>query len=79
MILLVLQYTIMDLNLKTVQNWRNEYSYDFNGNLTKDLNKNIDMIQYNYLNLPNKVSFWMVVPYPMFMVQMELKSVQYIK
>ncbi|WP_368122808.1 RHS repeat-associated core domain-containing protein [Bacteroides thetaiotaomicron] len=35
----------------------NEYSYDFNGNLTKDLNKNIDMIQYNYLNLPNKVSF----------------------
>ena len=28
-----------------------EYSYDENGNLTKDLNKNIVDIQYNYLNL----------------------------
>ena len=35
----------------------NEYVYDANGNLTKDLNKGIVGIQYNYLNLPNKVTF----------------------
>jgi len=29
----------------------NEYVYDQNGNLTKDLNKNISNIQYNSLNL----------------------------
>ena len=29
----------------------NEYTYDKNGNLTKDLNKNILSIQYNFLNL----------------------------
>ena len=29
----------------------NEYAYDANGNLTKDLNKNISNIQYNSLNL----------------------------
>ena len=29
----------------------NEYAYDANGNLTKDLNKNISNIQYNFLNL----------------------------
>ncbi|RGN36391.1 RHS repeat protein, partial [Bacteroides oleiciplenus] len=34
-----------------------EYTYDANGNLTKDLNKNIDMIQYNFLNLPSLVQF----------------------
>lgn len=28
-----------------------EYEYDENGNLTKDLNKNISSIQYNSLNL----------------------------
>ena len=28
------------------------YAYDANGNLTKDLNKNIVDIQYNCLNLP---------------------------
>ena len=33
------------------------YSYDKNGNLTKDLNKNITGIQYNCLNLPSKVTF----------------------
>ena len=31
--------------------------YDKNGNLTKDLNKNITGIQYNCLNLPSKVTF----------------------
>jgi hypothetical protein len=35
----------------------NEYTYGKNGNLTKDLNKNITDIQYNYLNLPCKVTF----------------------
>ena len=35
----------------------NEYAYDANGNLTKDLNKNISNIQYNCLNLPSKVTF----------------------
>ena len=34
-----------------------EYSYDPNGNLTKDLNKKIVDIQYNYLNLPCRVEF----------------------
>ncbi len=28
-----------------------EYEYDENGNLTKDLNKNISRITYNFLNL----------------------------
>ena len=35
----------------------NEYTYDHNGNLTKDLNKNISNIQYNSLNLPSVVTF----------------------
>lgn len=34
-----------------------EYAYDANGNLTKDLNKNITGIQYNFLNLPSLVTF----------------------
>ena len=34
-----------------------EYAYDPNGNLNKDLNKNIRSIQYNCLNLPCKVTF----------------------
>lgn len=35
----------------------NEYAYDANGNITKDLNKDITDIQYNFLNLPSKVTF----------------------
>ena len=34
-----------------------EYTYDANGNLTKDLNKGITDIQYNCLNLPSTVTF----------------------
>jgi len=34
-----------------------EYLYDSNGNLTKDLNKNISSITYNYLYLPERISF----------------------
>ena len=33
------------------------YAYDANGNLTKDLNKNIVDIQYNCLNLPCRIVF----------------------
>ena len=35
----------------------NEYAYDANGNLTKDLNKGIAGISYNCLNLPGAVTF----------------------
>ena len=34
-----------------------EYEYDANGNMTKDLNKNITNITYNHLNLPVVVTF----------------------
>lgn len=34
-----------------------EYVYDANGNLLKDLNKKITNIQYNYLNLPDRIEF----------------------
>ena len=34
-----------------------EYTYDKNGNLTKDFNKNISSIRYNLLNLPSKTTF----------------------
>ena len=34
-----------------------DYAYDDNGNVTKDLNKGISNIEYNYLNLPEVVSF----------------------
>ena len=33
------------------------YAYDANGNLAKDLNKNIVDIQYNSLNLPSRIVF----------------------
>ena len=35
----------------------NEYNYDNNGNLTKDLNKGITNISYNSLNLPKKITY----------------------
>ncbi|WP_286438867.1 RHS repeat-associated core domain-containing protein [Bacteroides acidifaciens] len=38
-------------------NLATEYAYDENGNLTKDLNKKIVDIQYNLLNLPERVEF----------------------
>ncbi|SEP23491.1 RHS repeat-associated core domain-containing protein [Flavobacterium sp. CF108] len=34
-----------------------DYSYDANGNMTKDNNKNITTIGYNHLNLPIKITF----------------------
>ncbi|WP_281233125.1 DUF6443 domain-containing protein [Flavobacterium gelatinilyticum] len=34
-----------------------DYSYDADGNMTKDNNKNITAITYNHLNLPLKITF----------------------
>ena len=42
---------------KNGANAADEYSYDANGYLTKDLNKGISGITYNFLNLPNVVTF----------------------
>jgi len=38
-------------------NTNNEMAYDLNGNLTKDLDRNIYTIKYNILNLPEIVQF----------------------
>lgn len=35
----------------------NEYTYDANGNLDRDLNKEIDTIRYNFLNLPEEIKW----------------------
>ena len=34
-----------------------EYEYDENGNMTKDLNSNISLVEYNLLNLPSRIEF----------------------
>ena len=34
-----------------------EYEYDENGNMTKDLNSNISLVEYNSLNLPSVITF----------------------
>jgi RHS repeat-associated protein len=33
----------------------NDYSYDLNGNMTQDKNKGITQVEYNHLNLPQKI------------------------
>ncbi|MBP1221755.1 3-coathanger stack domain-containing protein [Flavobacterium sp. 1355] len=38
-------------------NTADDYSYDANGNMTRDNNKNITAITYNHLNLPAKITF----------------------
>lgn len=38
-------------------NTTNDYTYDDNGNLTSDLNKNISSIKYNHFNLPLEINF----------------------
>src|SRR5690606_25245929 len=35
----------------------NDYTYDGNGNMLSDLNKNITSISYNFLNLPEAITF----------------------
>ncbi|WP_406844821.1 DUF6443 domain-containing protein [Flavobacterium soyae] len=46
-------YGFVDSAANTVD----DYSYDANGNMTKDNNKNITAITYNHLNLPTKITF----------------------
>jgi RHS repeat-associated protein len=41
----------------SASNTADDYSYDANGNMTKDNNKNITAITYNHLNLPAKITF----------------------
>ncbi|EJL65544.1 RHS repeat-associated core domain protein-containing protein [Flavobacterium sp. CF136] len=54
---------VADTSNKTVgfvdsaANVNDDYSYDANGNMTKDNNKNIIEIRYNHLNLPTKITF----------------------
>ena len=38
-------------------NTTDDFTYDANGNMTKDNNKNITAISYNHLNLPTKITF----------------------
>ena len=38
-------------------NMAGEYTYDKNGNMTKDLNKNISSLGYNFLNLPTSITY----------------------
>jgi len=38
-------------------NTGDDYTYDANGNMTSDQNKNIENISYNHLNLPTKIFF----------------------
>lgn len=40
----------------------NDYSYDINGNMIADANKDISNISYNHLNLPTHVSFGSLLP-----------------
>lgn len=50
--------TIADsMDFKDGENTGSDYAYDGNGNLNKDLNKNITNIEYNVLNLPSTVTF----------------------
>ncbi len=51
--------SVLEMEFKNVASASSviEYEYDGNGNLTKDLNKNIVDIEYNILNLPNRIEF----------------------
>ncbi|AXP80303.1 RHS Repeat protein [Mariniflexile rhizosphaerae] len=49
------QYGFKDDALNTAPDSVDDYSYDANGNMTKDLNKRITHIEYNHLNLPTKI------------------------
>ncbi|MBX3238282.1 MAG: hypothetical protein KIT80_05815 [Chitinophagaceae bacterium] len=43
-------------DFKDGDNTDRDYTYDVNGNLTQDLNKNISTITYNHLNLPQVIT-----------------------
>lgn len=45
------------IDFKDGANTTQEYTYDFNGNLIADANKDISTIEYNHLNLPIKILF----------------------
>lgn len=47
----------MSMDFKDGSHESVEYSYDSNGNMVKDLNKGISRIEYNFLNLPQRISF----------------------
>lgn len=52
--------TLLDLSVfqqVTFFRYKVKYTYDENGNLTQDLNRNIKDIQYNFLNLPQRIEF----------------------
>ena len=46
-----------DFEFKDGAKQADEYAYDANGNLTKDLNAGVSNIQYNCLNLPLRIDF----------------------
>lgn len=47
----------MSIDFKDGSHGAVEYNYDGNGNMVKDLNKGISRIEYNFLNLPQRISF----------------------
>ncbi len=48
--------TLGDFKYNTATKTATDYTYDNNGNLIGDKNKNISSISYNYLNLPQTIS-----------------------
>jgi len=50
------QFGFKDDAINTAADTSDDYSYDNNGNMTKDLNKSISSITYNHLNLPKKIT-----------------------
>lgn len=48
---------LFSFNFKDGAGQATEYIHDANGNLTKDLNKKIANIDYNYLDLPRRIQF----------------------
>ena len=54
----VLDASLLTKGFKSKNNVNDrQYSYDKNGNMTGDVNKEITNIEYNYLNLPQKITF----------------------
>ncbi|MDL2144388.1 DUF6443 domain-containing protein [Flavobacterium tructae] len=49
--------SLKNLGFTEGSNTGDDYSYDLNGNMISDTNKNITAITYNHLNLPTKVTF----------------------